>query len=499
MSRTIPARCEIAIAGLIFALCSSRGAAQMTIIENQDNDKPSIYKITVSPAPEPRPALKYRFLVPPVDRIHANAATFYYKAMVFEGPDMWRPKDDIAEKIYEWENAPLGELPLNEIADNILNYRDKTAWQPLHDAAKCDYCDWGDSIREDGAATLLPQSQKMRAVARGIALRAHAEIAAGEFSSAMDSLKLGYALSRNMGRGCCIVQSLIGIAIDGILDEQVLTLMSAEKSPNLYWALADLAAQPVDMRQGMSYETHMWEFTLHELNDLESRILSDEEAVDLGKKAWSLSSGMRQGRFDNSAIEQGGLLLWTLRTYPEAKDYLLSHGYNKAQISAMPLLQTVLLYRWKQYLELRDDYFKWILLPDDEMRGSIKQGQDRVDLRIHQGEGTPFAEGLPNIRPAMSTTWRSQRHINMIQAIKALRMYAAEHGRWPEKLDDITEVPVPLDPWSQKPFVYSVKDGVAVLEAPATPKAPWPAQNDQRYELTLRAVDKPNDNGKQEK
>ena len=44
------------------------------------------YRLTVSPAAEPRPALRYRFLVPPVDQIHANAATFYYKALVMDRP-----------------------------------------------------------------------------------------------------------------------------------------------------------------------------------------------------------------------------------------------------------------------------------------------------------------------------------------------------------------------------------------------------------------------------
>ena len=75
----------------------------------------------------------------------------------------------------------------------------------------------------------------------------------------------------------------------------------------------------------------------------------------------------------------------------------------------------------------------------------------------------------------------------MIQLIEALRMYAAEHGRWPEKLEDITEVPVPIDPWTHKPFEYVVRDGVATFEAPRVPKAPWPLVADQRYELTLRA------------
>jgi hypothetical protein len=485
--------------GVIFSLCAFRALAQVTIIESPDNDRATVYKMTVSPAAEPQPALKYRFLTPPVDRIHANAATFYYKAMVFEGPDMWFPKQEVAEKIYEWEQAPLEKLPLKEIAENVLHYRDQTAWQPLHDAARCDYCNWGDPIRESGAVTLLPQAQKMRAVARGIALRARTEIATGQFANAIDTLQLGYALSRNMGHGCCIVESLIGIAIQGLLNEQALTLMAADNSPNLYWALADLAAQPVDLRQAMSYETHLWEFTIHELADLDNRTLSNEDAVVLAEKVWNTVGDMRAGRRDNTRLGQAAMLLWTMEGYSESKDYLLHHGYEASRLDAMPLVQVVLLYRWQQYVQLRDDYFKWILLPDDEMRNAIKQGQDRVDVLISEGVGAPFAEALPAIRASIYANWRSQRHINLIQLIEALRMYAAEHGRWPEKLEDITAVPAPMDPWSQKPFEYSVKDGVAILEAPRSPKAPWPITEDQRYELTLRAPGKALESSKQEK
>ena len=56
------------------------------------------------------------------------------------------------------------------------------------------------------------------------------------------------------------------------------------------------------------------------------------------------------------------------------------------------------------------------------------------------------------------------RQINLLRTVEALRMYAAEHGRWPEKLEDIKAVPVPNDPFTEKPFEYAVKDGVALLD-----------------------------------
>ena len=41
---------------------------------------------------------------------------------------------------------------------------------------------------------------------------------------------------------------------------------------------------------------------------------------------------------------------------------------------------------------------------------------------------------------------RQDRNINQLRTVEALRLYAAAHGKLPEKLTDITDVPIPLDP-----------------------------------------------------
>ena len=64
-------------------------------------------------------------------------------------------------------------------------------------------------------------------------------------------------------------------------------------------------------------------------------------------------------------------------------------------------------------------------------------------------------------------------------------MYAAETGHWPQHLDDIKRVPVPVDPVTNKPFEYSLKEGVAALSTPHD--GTWnKASGAAQYELTLR-------------
>ena len=58
----------------------------------------------------------------------------------------------------------------------------------------------------------------------------------------------------------------------------------------------------------------------------------------------------------------------------------------------------------------------------------------------------------------------------MLRAIEALRIYAAAHeGRLPDKLADIAEVPLPIDPTTGQAFSYQKTGDTAVLESPYPP------------------------------
>lgn len=80
---------------------------------------------------------------------------------------------------------------------------------------------------------------------------------------------------------------------------------------------------------------------------------------------------------------------------------------------------------------------------------------------------------------------RLDRHVAALQCVEALRLYAGAHnGKFPNALTDITRVPIPTDPITQKPFVYSRTGSKAVLEAPA-PKGAKP-KDAMQYKLTLK-------------
>jgi len=496
---------QLAALVCLAALCVRGTIAHAQVLaeagDAQAEEQVEVVRLHVWPAAEPKPALKYRFLVAPVDQIHGNAATYVYKSMIFEGPDLLRElaKFDDSNELGGWLEAPLGELPQAEILGKAHWLSSRYPWQSLLDAARCDHCDWGDPIREEGADTVLPQTQRMRDIGRGIALKTRLLIAQGNYDEAVDTLRVGYALTRNLGHGTCLVQCLVGMAIEGILNQQTRTIIEAENSPNLYWALTDLARRPVDMREALSYEAHMWEFTVHELADFERTPLTNEEAARLADKVWAAVGKMRMGNRGKPAKGPAEIILWATELFPEAKGYLLEHGYTAEALDEFPALQVVLIYRWKQYLELRDDYFKWGYLPDTQARVATTLGHGAAEKQIEQGVGGPFSqrgipfnEALAGLRGPFVTQLKYRRQIGLLRTIEALRMYAAEHGRFPEKLEDVTAVPIPRDPFTDKPFEYSGSGGVAFLSTPHDET--WTVKAGAiRYEIELRRPAKEDD------
>jgi hypothetical protein len=82
-------------------------------------------------------------------------------------------------------------------------------------------------------------------------------------------------------------------------------------------------------------------------------------------------------------------------------------------------------------------------------------------------------------------TKKLDRQAAVLQCVEALRFYAAAHdGKFPNQLIDVTEVNVPVDPLSGKPFVYRRTDSQVLLEA-VLPETARP-EDALEYKLTLK-------------
>jgi hypothetical protein len=94
---------------------------------------------------------------------------------------------------------------------------------------------------------------------------------------------------------------------------------------------------------------------------------------------------------------------------------------------------------------------------------------------------------LPAVHKVYEASYRTERKFAAHRCLEALRVYAAEHdGKLPAALKDITEVPVPNDPYSATPFQYELKGNTATLTAPpAAGQTPY-IGNSFTYQITIQ-------------
>jgi hypothetical protein len=80
---------------------------------------------------------------------------------------------------------------------------------------------------------------------------------------------------------------------------------------------------------------------------------------------------------------------------------------------------------------------------------------------------------------------RLNRHVAVLQCIEAIRLYAGSHdGEFPGKLSDVTDIKIPVDPVTKKPFSYKKIGSEAVLELEAFEGSA--GRDTVRYELKLK-------------
>jgi hypothetical protein len=125
--------------------------------------------------------------------------------------------------------------------------------------------------------------------------------------------------------------------------------------------------------------------------------------------------------------------------------------------------------RWLVYKQLaRDQSVAAVLgLPPREAWPVLKQIE--ADVISHQ-RITGANRDIFGSTSLYITSKSVKRKVNAMRIIEAARHYLATHdGKLPASLDDITDVPVPFDPLTDRPFEWSVNSKTATLRAPAPP------------------------------
>jgi len=456
------------------------------------------FDLTLDPAAEPVPALKYSFVPGYLEQTPGNAVSFYYRAILMFTDMQRRLPVKERKLIDQWLKMPLDKLPLQHIRDS-LHFR--PVYEELKTAAYREKCDWDWRLRDqkgNGAILFsLKDTHQAHLLARYLVLKARVEIAQGRYDDAIETLRIGFSLARDIARQEPLISNLIGISIARMMCDEVRELIDAPGAPNLYWALAQLPDPLIDLRQSIRHEMAMPLIMFPFLKDAETAQRSPEQWQRLIVRAATVVE------HDGTVSEQiGGKERWTivariLAGYPNAKRRLMAAGYSREQVEQMPVGQVVAIDEFHTFRMTYDAISKWVFLAQLSFPKKQRWMMEAVDnLRLGSyltprpdvaREVIPIARALLPIGylyQAIQSQVRLEAKLAGLRTLEAIRMFAVRHGpTLPNALDEIKVVPVPRSPYTGKPFPYRVQGKKAVLDIPLSET--FPGELGTQYHITI--------------
>ncbi len=445
-----------------------------------------VVELEVKPRGEPDPALRYRLMPSAAELRRGNAVVYYLRALQLLGQIRYLENE---EQLSKWAYGPLDQLPVAEARE----FCSPEIMREVDSGARCRDCDWQNESRFDQGELfpLLNEIQNMRRLALIVSLKVRCDVAEKKFADAVATLQSGFAMARHTARGPTAVQGLVGIAIAGILHGRLEELIQQPEAPNLYWAMATLPRPFVDLRPVLESETLLLDSLVADLGKLEGRVLSVEQAnrmvVGIQERLAEIGGGAPDlpGLFEVPAM---GLVL---ASYARARQQLLDEGMDAERVEQMPTAQVVLLASTRRLYRSQQAYFKWVYLPYPDARRALSEASRQLVEEIRSGPGLDVQMVLlrlltPALNKLLGAGNRIDRWVAGLQAVEAVAMQVAEDGKLPERLTDVTVVPVPPDPLTLAPFPYEVRGDIAVLTLP-TPEGEEPnLGNTRQYRIKFR-------------
>ncbi len=461
---------------LISLLSHPVARADVTVVEESTNQGVRlIYQMQVTPAAEPNPTMKYRLTVEPYKTIPGNAITHYLRSFGENSLDTpWNSaRDKYGDTVYDWlgYRIPIKDLPLDDLREASQLF-DTYVENHIARATLCRQADWGlneeDLSGMEAISFLLPSVQQTRSISRALALQTRFAIAESRYEDAIRLMRMNYQLAQNVSKMKFLVASLVGIAEVGIANNNLIDLIGAPDSPNMYWALAELPRPIINLRESLRLEMSFGVRLIPELKDVETAEHSEAEWARILEKVMATLPLINEFTGGGSQFNPLVLRGIALASYPSAKRALINQGMDPVQVEAMPVGQVLLIDMAREYERLADLHEKTIYMPYRDAIKFVSAAEE--ELRMESGKlrfGKILASQLlPAISQVRTAVTRVERQRNALQVIEAIRMHLAETGKLPTSLDEIKTVPIPLNPFTGKSFLYSCDGETAKLDLP---------------------------------
>ncbi|MCA9110407.1 MAG: hypothetical protein KDA52_10690 [Planctomycetaceae bacterium] len=430
------------------------------------------YELTVTPAAEPSPPLKYSLYPRWNELTPGNSVPMWYRALsrIQTSNTHFQAFGENQER---WFTDPWDALPVDEIR-SFLNI-----WSSdLENAQKATYredTDWDLRLRDlrgpETIAILLEEFQNARQLAYVLALRIRLNLLERNYDAVLADMRICFRLAHDVAEPETLINDLIGMAIIANTEENIQHFIDTPGSPNLYWALAAMPSPMIDLRPAMQAEM-----------SLPVRLfpwLKDPEAVDRTPAQWHqvLHDTMQQVAYYADELpglnpsETGidiALLALVARGYPTAKRQLIEAGHAPQDVEALAVGQVVGLHQQHVYQQMWQNFEAASILPYQQAQRRFDQLEQGLQRELECSEVIPMVSVLlPSVRHVSYAGMRREVSHAILMTIEAIRMHmAVNEGRLPASLDEISIVPVPNNPVTNVPFSYELKDDTALIDSP---------------------------------
>lgn len=447
-----------------------------------------------TPAGEPTPAFRFRLWPSRTELKASDAQTHFYRALVLYQLALRDQTNEQQQQFNQLFEAKIDALDAEALGPWLKRF--EFVLSELERLSDSESFHWDTRLRElqgmDGWNSPLEDVQQARLLAGLLRLKLVHQVANKDFSGAVHTLRNGFRLAAFVGQGETLIQSLVGLAIEAMMVENTLFVIRTPDSPNLYWALRTLPPHLARIQESIEVELEMSMRTFSVLNETEVVLLSDSEITKRLSQTFAEVRSLMSNDDFRTPYEMMVAIL--AATGSDAKRKLQRSGYDTEKLQQLTDLQASLIVAGRELKTQSDHLLKSSKIPGLMGTRLGSQEADRFEQWLRAKRGT-LEEAIarllfPAISNVNNAVLRETMVRNRLLALEAIRMYAANHqGSLPNSLDEIKDVVVPVDPFSDKPFGYTIERTGDTYTLTLTADVPefW---RDQRV-LTLQITSEP--------
>jgi hypothetical protein len=296
-----------------------------------------------------------------------------------------------------------------------------------------------------------------------IKIRALRQMEQGQVEEALQTLRLGYELGEKVGREPVLVSGLVSLRITSRMNDALVELMNRPEAPNLYWALSVLPSRQPILRRAWDAE-HRWLFSNSALQQPSTELTAEQWRTVLIDDMAPFYQNYENYKYVGVRPHPDPIKDAGPDIIRQARDaYSKSHNISADDAAKLDPAIVLGSFYFNQWQIAADEIAKLRGLPYPIMLQKTAEMKPMLDRLRREQRTNPFVQTLEDFHSSVSTFARTDRQIAALTTVEALRSYAAANGGvLPQKLEEISDTPAPLNPATGKPFEYQLAQDLPI-------------------------------------